>query len=372
MSSNLSKAFSLHFKRTSYHFIVDNSNTADFAIGDCITSPAFAGGGSTWHINYYPKGFSPDTKCNVVSFSLSLLPTTQSVTVDYELGLLNKAGTPTSKFWVKSTQTFSNTNCSGKIWDMERAVMDTNYIVDDQFTVVCSITMVNKPSTMVKRCSFGFPVNLIEQLHSMLESKTHADIIFEVEGQEVSAHRLVLAFRSPVFEFDLLGAKVNRDCARIKLSGTKPLILKGILHYVYTDCLPKMEDILTTGGSDKIMPLDKFYQLLIVSAEKYELIGLRNLCEDRLRGLVSIENAIEFLTLAEDGKYAQLKESCVELITEESNLEEIGVTKQYGILWQTHPHLYSELGARLKSKRRFNFCDVTFFFFFFMLNFMGC
>ncbi|KAJ4777088.1 BTB/POZ/MATH-domain protein [Rhynchospora pubera] len=348
MSSSLSKAFSVQSKRTTYHFTVDNSYSADLTIGDCIASPVFEEGGSNWQINYYPKGFSPDTKSNMVSFSLSPLATTQSVTVDYELGLLNKDGYPTSKFWVKSTQTFSNTNCSGKIWDMERAVMDANYMVDNQFTIVCSITMVNKPSTMVKRCSFGFPVNLTEQLHSMLESKAHADIIFEVEGQEISAHRLVLAFRSPVFEFDLLGAKVNRDCHLIKIYGTHPLILKGILHYVYTDCLPKMEDILSTGGSNTIMSLEKFYQLLMVSAEKYELIGLCNLCKDRLSGLVSIENAIEFLTLAEDGKYAQLKEICVEFITEGINYGKIVRTKEYAILYQTHPDLYFELGAMRK------------------------
>ena len=52
----------------------------------------------------------------------------------------------------------------------------------------------------------------------LLESKTGADVSFEVDGEVFAAHKVILAARSPVFRAQLLGPmkEKNMECIRVE------------------------------------------------------------------------------------------------------------------------------------------------------------
>ncbi|KAF8685293.1 hypothetical protein HU200_044060 [Digitaria exilis] len=67
------------------------------------------------------------------------------------------------------------------------------------------------------------------------------DVTFEVQGDTISAHRLVLAARSPVFKAELFGPMKERTMSHIRIVDMDPRVFKAMIHFIYTDTLPEMD-----------------------------------------------------------------------------------------------------------------------------------
>lgn len=82
-------------------------------------------------------------------------------------------------------------------------------------------------------------------LGNLLLAGEETDVEFNVEGESFAAHRNVLAARSPVFRAQLYGlvGTDNRSC--ITVEDIEPGIFKALLHFIYTDSLPDIQDILS-------------------------------------------------------------------------------------------------------------------------------
>ncbi|KAK1662964.1 hypothetical protein QYE76_051123 [Lolium multiflorum] len=111
------------------------------------------------------------------------------------------------------------------------------------------MTVIKDPYVMEDHIEVP-PSNITEQLGKLLDAKDGADVMFEVQGEELPAHKLVLAMRSPVFKALLYGPMKEKDSNRVIIDDMQPAIFKVLLHFIYTDSLPpKMDDDLE--GDDK-------------------------------------------------------------------------------------------------------------------------
>lgn len=72
------------------------------------------------------------------------------------------------------------------------------------------------------------PSNMGEQFGTLLESGKGTDVHFEVDGETFSAHKLVLAARSPVFRAQLFGPMKDQNTQCIKVEDMEPSVFKVI------------------------------------------------------------------------------------------------------------------------------------------------
>ncbi|KAJ3690513.1 hypothetical protein LUZ61_019677 [Rhynchospora tenuis] len=348
MSSDNPNPISISISRSSYQFRVENSKTNDVGIGEFITTPVLSVGGHMCLIKYYPQGIDHESNGTYISLCLQLLTSPKSYTLDYELGLLNKYGRPTKESWIRSANAFRIKRSSTYSQFMKRSSLESDYIRDDYFNIVCTITVINEPCAMIKSCSIGvFPKNLAEELLALLKTQEMTDVTFEVEGENISAHRLILSSRSPVFNEELFGPMVETDCKCIKIDDMKPLVFRGMLHFIYTDCLPDIEDLVSEETSDKNMSSTTLYQDLLVAANRYVLEGLKTLCEERLVRTMSTNMVVSLLIVAGQHNCDYLKEECLEFIADSNNLRKVVVRQEYFSFGHSYPLLLDELRQKI-------------------------
>ncbi|XP_004980474.2 BTB/POZ and MATH domain-containing protein 2-like [Setaria italica] len=83
---------------------------------------------------------------------------------------------------------------------------------------------------------------LPKDLGRLLATKEGADVDFEVGGMVFAAHRCVLAARSPVSKADLFGPTMEENTSYIRINDMNAETFQALLHYIYTDSLPDMND----------------------------------------------------------------------------------------------------------------------------------
>lgn len=72
------------------------------------------------------------------------------------------------------------------------------------------------------------PTNINEHFGQLLESGEGTDVSFDVDGEIFSAHKLVLAARSPVFRAQLLGPMKDQNAQCIKVEDILPPVFKVV------------------------------------------------------------------------------------------------------------------------------------------------
>ncbi|XP_062198300.1 BTB/POZ and MATH domain-containing protein 1-like [Phragmites australis] len=126
-------------------------------------------------------------------------------------------------------------------------------------------------------------------LGHLLSSGEGADIALEVDGETFSAHRSILAARSPVFTAQLFGPMRENTAVCVWIEGVEVGVFKALLHFVYTDSLPEVGD-----GEAMAMA-----QHLLVAADRYSLERLKLICEDKLCNHIDTSTVGTILALAE-------------------------------------------------------------------------
>ncbi|TVU42540.1 hypothetical protein EJB05_08952, partial [Eragrostis curvula] len=107
----------------------------------------------------------------------------------------------------------------------------------------------------------GPPPELSGDFGKLLETREGSDVTFEVEGEAFPAHKIVLATRSPVFKAELYGPVGEDNNQHITIQDMHSAVFRALLHYVYTDSLPAMEDLDSDGNNDMI-------KYLLVAADR--------------------------------------------------------------------------------------------------------
>ncbi|VAH11715.1 unnamed protein product [Triticum turgidum subsp. durum] len=180
------------------------------------------------------------------------------------------------------------------------------------------------------------PSDLDRHLGDLLKNKDAADLTFQVGGQSFSAHRCVLAARSSVFKAKLLGA-MKESCSAaspIEICDMEAHVFKSLLHFMYTDSVPPKLDVAMAGH-------------LLVAADRYNVVRLKQICEEKLCAHIDSNMVATSLALAEQHGFPRLKEACLQFLDSPSNFKAMMASDGYEHLTSSCPSVLKELIARI-------------------------
>ncbi|KAG2548247.1 hypothetical protein PVAP13_9KG155700 [Panicum virgatum] len=232
--------------------------------GQQIASSSFKVGDCSWSFHYYPNGVSSSCK-DYISFFVTLdSRVAEPIKAWSRFSLLDQAGEPVPGNSVHTDvrehfEIGASHGCD--LFIRKKFLEASEHLVDGCFTVWWEIC--------VERLTP--PQHLLD-----------TDVTFEVGSEVFSAHRSVLAARSPVLEAELsFSAATARegatagDCREtdcIRIDGMLPQVFESLLHFVYTDSLPEMAE-----AEEPVMA-----EHLLVAADRFDLQGLKLICEEIL------------------------------------------------------------------------------------------
>jgi len=157
---------------------------------------------------------------------------------------------------------------------------------------------------------------------NLFTSQTGSDICFNIQGQEIKAHKTILSARSPVFSAMFNSDMKEKGLERVDLPEITPDIFNALLRFIYTDRVK-----LTDGNVEPLLAL----------ANQYLLPSLKSKCEQFIIKQLTTENCIEMLTLADLHNAPRLKKMTQELFR--SRHTEIRKTETWKVLKISHPDI---------------------------------
>ncbi|XP_020108587.1 BTB/POZ and MATH domain-containing protein 1 [Ananas comosus] len=333
-----------HFKITGY------SLSKGMGIGKYIASDTFTVGGYEWAIYFYPDGKSPEDNAAYVSLFIALASEGTDVRALFELTLLDQSGKGQHKVHTHFGRSLEGgpytLKYRGSMWGYKRffkrtALEASDYLRDDCLSVNCTVGVVRSRTEGPKIYSIAVPPsNMSQHIGQLLESGKGTDVTFEVDGESFAAHKLVLAARSPVFRAQLFGPMKDKNMQCIKVEDMDAPVFKALLHFIYWDLLPDMEELtgLNTKWVSTLMA-----QHLLAAADRYALERLKLLCETKLCEDVAINTVATTLALAEQHHCHQLKAVCLKFIALPENLRAVMQTDGFEYLKLSCPSLLTEL-----------------------------
>lgn len=109
------------------------------------------------------------------------------------------------------------------------ALEESDYLKDDCISISCSVGVVSSLTEGPKVYSIPVPPSSIsKQFGVLLGSGEEADVTFEVDGERFSAHKLILAARSPVFMAQLFGPMKDQNAQCIKVEDMEAPVFKVV------------------------------------------------------------------------------------------------------------------------------------------------
>lgn len=332
------------FKITGY------SLSKGLGIGRYVASDTFMVGGYAWAIYFYPDGKSAEDNATYVSLFIALASEGTDVRALFELTLLDQSGKERHKVHSHFGRTLESgpytLKYRGSMWGYKRffkrtALELSDYLKDDCLSVHCSVGVVRSRTEGPKVYSIPVPPSNIGQHYGrLLENGKGTDVNFQVDGDSFAAHKLVLAARSPVFRAQLFGPMKDHNTNSIKVEDMEPLVFKALLHFIYWDSLPDMQEF---AGLNSKWASTSMAQHLLAAADRYGLDRLRLLCEANLIEDVAINTVATTLALAEQHHCFQLKAVCLKFVAMPENLRAVMQTDGFEYLKESCPSVLTEL-----------------------------
>ncbi|OEL15728.1 BTB/POZ and MATH domain-containing protein 1 [Dichanthelium oligosanthes] len=321
--------------------------------GRFIRSAAFTVGGFDWCVRIYPDGLHRGDSGDSFCICLELLSEKAEVRALYYFRLMHHAGAPWPACWRNTPTLFTTMDASkNRGLDLFKYIgtsdmKSSGHIHDDRLVIECDVTVVKEAqvaeAAMISEVPVVPPSDLSVNLGKLLESEEGADVKFIVQGEIFAAHKIVIAARSPVFKAELYGpvGEGNREC--ITIEDMQALVFKALLHFIYTDSLPAMEDL---GSDDKEM-----LKHLLVAADRYAMERLKLICEGILCGSLDVENVATTLSLADQHNCSMLKDACIDYINSSDRINEVVASQGYLHLKRACPSVFVNMWEKEKVSK---------------------
>lgn len=321
-------------------------------------SPTFAVGSHDWSMHYHPQS---QHAADSIDLCLHLETKGGRATISSSLGLLDPTATlpPVNLVPESPAMALDYDDATGS-----RSV--THWVPK-------SLLVDVQASRYVKRGSLTF-----EWTITILSAETPApaparhkvpaatDVTFSVGGELFDAHVFVLAMRSPVFKAELFGGTMEMasdDEARpppiIVVEDMRPDVFQALLCYIYTDDLPPRPDPEAAAGhqaDEEEDENDMLYHLL-VAADRYDMRGLKLLCQAILCRKLDVHNVAKLLAFADDHYCSTLKDACVEFMADSDTMKEVVASQGYQQLRLKHPLVLLEVLEKCVMFSRDNLSD---------------
>jgi speckle-type POZ protein len=327
-------------------------------VGEFIQSSTFTVGGYDWVIRVYPDGAGDAVK-DYVSVYLEIMSKNTEARARWDLRLINQDnGSPVSMSSSATPTVFRSHDATrfgpqnGQfVLRSELEQESSGYIKDDLLVVDCVLTVIK--DSFVYNAGLQSEINvplsdLPDHLGKLLLGKDESDVSFSVGGEIFPAHKIVLAMRSPVFKAQLYGPMKERRARRITVEDIQPAIFRVLLHFIYTDTLPFMDDLNHADYSETI-------RHLLVAADRYAMDRLKLVCQRILCDYIDVDTVAATLALADQHNCDKLKEVCIEFleyIASSDGMDAIVATEGYASLKRTCPSVLLEVFEKTSRSRK--------------------
>lgn len=199
---------------------------------------------------------------------------------------------------------------------------------DDTVTLCCKMDLfvgpVNVPGE--KKSILVPEGQLSPDLGHLFEDGKFSDVVLNVQGKEIHAHKMILAARSVVFasmfQHDMEEKKKNL----IEIADLDYETIRETLRFMYTD---------------QARNIDARAEDLLAAADKYSLDRLKAMCEESLCSKMSVESAATLLFLADMHSAEQLKALAMGFI--QTHVKDVVKTSGWKTLIQRRPQLIDEV-----------------------------
>lgn len=252
----------------------------------------------------YPNGYEERNTISLYLQSRSKIICNFS---EIELGILDKnAANACSTIFRKVTSLGSRFDIGVTCLINHDTIRTSPTILHDRsLYVFCNFTEITQfPSAIVDHSillnvpMIAIPNCLLkENLHRLLREEKYADVSLLTEGRKFNCHRFMLAARSPVFAAMLKhgsstanGRVMEIDC------DLEASVLEDVLQFIYTGDVSSC--FRHTGQ-------------ILIAAEYYDLKTLKARCETELCRLITVENCLNSLLLADRHNSEVLKTSAL-------------------------------------------------------------
>ncbi|XBI58385.1 hypothetical protein VPH35_039619 [Triticum aestivum] len=286
-------------------------------VGKEINSEAFLVGDYGWKIRVYPSSSSEKAQGHISVYAELLTdPGPEGVNVTLGFKLDDHSGeSPHLMKWLEKTFTTKSDWGYAKFVTIESA--KSCHLADDgSLTIRCDVAIIKKvhtcstsTTTMGTRATMP-PSDIASHLKQLLVSEHGSDVCFLVEDCELRAHNLVIAARSPtLYKMMVMG---NKDDHVIPVHDVTVEVFKAVLHFIYTDELPPIQDLVHDGADqDELMIAED----MLVEACWFGLDRMKAMCENLLvRFLDSEEDALQTIKLGCDLQCSKLINYCHQFI----------------------------------------------------------
>ncbi|KAJ3686157.1 hypothetical protein LUZ61_015321 [Rhynchospora tenuis] len=303
---------------TAHRFIVNYKETKNLSNSECITSPTFRSDGYKWSICCYPKGSHKDDDNNNIGLFLELLSDYINLHVSFTLAIMDKSGSePLQKNF---NEKFGGVGSNfGLHCFIRRTTLEQGYLTKDgNFRILCFIKVLGQDFDGVPQVPIG---GLKEDINKLWESGEMTDVNFDVEGEIISAHRVILSARSCVFKAELFGNMAEAKSECIRIDDMNPEVFRALLHFMYNDSLDNERE---THHATIVMT-----QHILAAADRYEIEDLIVRCEKYLTKNLSVSTVMDVLMFAERHYLVKLKEACLEFASRQDNFIDIAFTDGY-------------------------------------------
>jgi speckle-type POZ protein len=183
----------------------------------------------------------------------------------------------------------------------KKSLLETENFAKGRTTIHCKIKSLSRRQRMGKTTATrdsDKPALILGQLEELFEKMPLSDVTFIIRGQTFSAHKNILAMRSPVFAAMFLHPTKEVQTSKVEVEDVDPDVFQEILRYMYTGLTRSTAmDVMATG--------------LLVAADKYLLDELKIHCETHLIRQMSAKNCMDMLALTTHNPAEHLKKYAI-------------------------------------------------------------
>lgn len=313
--TNTASTCTAETERGGHTFKISNySQHCGHGAGVGICSATFRVGGHDWRIRYFPDGDGNDDGRGYVAAYLQLLSESAKVRLEYDFSLVNQDTGELSSIFPPSPTVLTAEGPSnwGTTTFMKKSELPELFLQDDCLVIECSVTVIKESrlSETAVTSYFGVqvpPSNLSGDLGKLFKDGDGVDITFKVKSEFFRAHKIVLVVRSPVFREQLYGTITDKRMETRTIEGMEPNVFRGLLHFIYTDSLPPMDD---QDNREK----EKIVKDLFAAADRYAMERMKLVCGRFLSKRFSVQKVTAIIALAHKHSCKELKDACLQFI----------------------------------------------------------
>jgi len=209
----------------------------------------------------------------------------------------------------------------------------------DEIQLLLNLTIISDTITKNSQSNPNIPLpeprpaELARELENMFNDNRHTDFKIHCRGEKdkgIDVHKIILAARSPVFAAMFEPHTDEAKNGHVIFDDIELDVMREMLFYMYSGRSPSLQ----------LIALD-----LLAAADRFQLIGLKEMADQVLRSGLTVENVCKNLVLADMHNAHDLKADSIRFIALNSN--SVIETDGWNKMVKEHPRLVTDIVAAM-------------------------